>query len=174
MTEAWILEEELIINMSLNPNLNPELLDKIAVRVVYLNAQQEILEVVPSSIDLIQGNIDWGFFKKDADIFHFGEQKYEIGEIMCVHIVKTIDELSGAKYDRNILNPVIPFKEFKLLSTLNIFHDFSELFVFLKPIVELKSILKKDGISNYSKTKRVQIQEGESKFKKTRRRKDKK
>jgi hypothetical protein len=155
MSENWIQEEEKILEISTQPSFHPTSLQNIAVRVIYLNSQQEIQGSLKTELALADSSrISWSDLVAGAEST-WNSEKYEIGEVMLYHIVKDYDHLSAANPVK--LVPIVSWRETEILATLNLFHDLSEIFVFMRPI--LKPILKKDSVNGYAKTKKVRIME---------------
>lgn len=166
MSEKWIQEEERIIHISSNPTFTPLPLNKIAVRFIYLNAQHEIQGSVVSEMNLIfdqdenalSSRIHWQTLLELADSNStLNSERYKMEEVALFHIVRNYDRITS-----NVpvaFEPIVSWKESNVMATLDIFHDLSEVCVLMRPIQNLKSILKRESSGSLTKTKKVRIQE---------------
>lgn len=160
---TWLQEEERLLDLITNNTFIRIPLASLAVSVYYIDRNNEIVDVFKTRIE-VDGNkttIEWDLVYtiiRAAAIWN--GKTYAFDDAALHHI--SIDYHSIDVFSPECsLTRVLSHKPIKLDSTLAVFHDLSELFVFMREdVVRPKSILKTDmGVKDGSKTKKVRINE---------------
>jgi hypothetical protein len=160
MSEKWIEEEELLEKLISNEHYEPISLENILVQFVYVNYQHEIVGKTSASLNTANrsvafSRVDWPELVSLADSYsHNGEVKYEMGDVGMFHITRDHDHINAESWPTT-LTPVSE-TDTKISSTVEVFHDLSELIVIMRP-TSPKSILKSGNSTAGGATKRVRI-----------------
>ena len=155
MSNKWIQEEERILELS--SSFNPKPLNTISVRFVYVDSQNAIQGSKVESWALICP-IEWSALTAFAETHsELSSQKYEVREAAIFHLVKDYDHIRR-DFSGTVFEPFPRYGNVYVAPTLEIFHDLTEILCIMRPVVALKSILKREGAGN-TKTKKVRIRE---------------
>jgi hypothetical protein len=172
----WIEEEERLLNWSENPIFEKLPLNKIAIRFIYVNAENNIVGAINNSIDLeindtssilgrsglfdkvTYAKTPKSIFPKLLGSHPWLEKTYKFEDVAIYSIAKTHEYIDEAENTTTFIPLRFSNDAAKIPSSLLVFHDLYEIIVILKEYENLpilKSVLKKkQGIG---KTKKVRI-----------------
>lgn len=177
----WIQEEETLLRLVETDSFNTKSLDKIAITLVYIDENQEIIHVKNDSIKIVHDEhepllthadesspvpasvIEWPVFKQyiDSNIC-YDNQTYVFSEASLFHNILSYNNMDSFIPCKKMIK-LEKGQPIKLSPTISVLHDLSQIFVLCrKPDVSTKSILKKGDKIN--KTKKVRICDGETVF----------
>jgi hypothetical protein len=144
-SDSWLLEEERLLEFSSNNNFETIPLKQLCVCFIYINHKREIVRSVKKDISLrIELNhsvLPWSSFQSEIELAFkpaddVNQYQYAFEDAALHHIsigYESIDIFEPTK----LLQPIVPNKDLKIDPTLLIFHDLSELFVFMREVVPI-------------------------------------
>jgi len=167
--DDWIKEEELLLKFAESGTFNVESLEEIQVTIIYVDRTHDIVDAVDGMLPLLtnpasrKSILEWTELKQyiDSRLKHNG-LRYLFTDLSYYHLAISYDQL-------DVFNPSTQLiklekdKNIKIVETLPILHDISQIFVILREVIpapsknSLKSILKTG--SKIGKTKKVRISE---------------
>lgn len=161
---TWLQEEETLLDLIANNTFHLIPLNQLNATFYYINLQNEIVHQINKQLDVRVNNaksvVEWDAlmsFVKSCSTWN--DKKYAFEDAALHHITVDYGSVDIFKPAETITS-ILSNQSIKIDPALAIFHDLSELFVFMREIsAPSKSILKTGASKSGSKTKKVRISE---------------
>jgi hypothetical protein len=165
--DIWIKEEELLLTFAENKTFIMNPLEEILVTIIYVDRNQDIIDtfdqLLPLKIHAHKSILEWVNLKQhiNSHLKH-NDMRFVLNDISYYHLSINYEQLDLFKPSSQLIK-LERDKDLKLVETLPVLHDISQIFVILREIIpisaknSLKSILKNGA--KIGKTKRVRISE---------------
>ena len=163
----WIQEEELLLKFAESETFNAVPLEEIQVTIIYVDRNQDIVDAIdqllPLKMESHKSVLEWAELKRhiDSHLKHNG-MRYLFTDLSYYHLSFGYDQIDVFN-PSNQITKLEKDKNIKIVETLPILHDISQIFVIMREVIptpaknSLKSILKNG--SKIGKTKKVRISE---------------